>query len=232
MGSRSDANRRRRLRRHREGLCRDCPAKRSPNASRCPECTEVARLRGTPSERACRRCGDMFTGTALYCSERCRWDTKAPAPTTDGDLESTVCDCGNAKASGAVCCEFPCAWLDGTEPDEAALISELRTLGEDATLAALVKELGVTERSVFRALAKAKASGRLRTVLPLGGDDLIATYVGNGRGKSSAFETRTGILPNGTVGTYFVARKASERPNLAGVEGARPVYILVNRRAA
>lgn len=106
------------------------------------------------------------------------------------------CDCGNATPDGVDICER-CAWLDGVGA-EGQLISELRALGEFATMEALVKEMVVSDRTVFRYLSKLRATGRI---------DAIADHddVGDVRCKPKRIKkTRASVCGRGAIVTYIL----------------------------
>jgi hypothetical protein len=180
---------------------------------------------------------------AIAASREARRVTPAHEPseaTTPGE-----CECGRPKAEKTIACDR-CSYLDGEVEREngsgnvaARLISAFRVLGDTATLDQLVEELGAAERNVYRALAILRGQGRVKTVLPPGADDLIpATY--DRRAGRSNYEVRFGMVPDGRGGVrreyYFALTAAAKErgPNLAGAEGARPIYVLLTppRRAA
>jgi len=77
----------------------------------------------------------------------------------DADL-SVTCDCGNPLADGADVCTR-CTWLDGSTGAEQRVIALLNECGGTGTREMLASEAGVCERSIWRALKRLRAIGRI-----------------------------------------------------------------------
>jgi hypothetical protein len=198
------------------GLCSTCGSKKHGRFVDCASC----RIR--QRERKRKRRVTQRTGTSLIGNEHL----------PDSDV---VCECDRPKEKGAICCE-ECSRLDainlsykGQLSVESGVVSALRALGGTATLPALTEELGLSQRNVLLGIQRLKESGRVKRVIPLGGEAMPAD---GWKDRYGTFEARFGDVPNGRGGTirmpYFVfKRKEVPIGRESGIEGARPVFMLV-----
>jgi hypothetical protein len=77
-----------------------------------------------------------------------------------GDRE---CDCGQLKVGQVVACKR-CRFLDGEYRLEQRIIAVLRMLDEPTSLKELTLLVGVTDRSMLRALNRLRSIGRARRI--------------------------------------------------------------------